>query len=44
VGGRPLLDKYAGRTYLVEPEKPYDDRDIDTPEDYAEFIREQEGY
>ena len=44
VGGRPLLDKYAGRTCLVEPEKPYDDRDIDTPKDYSEFIREQENH
>jgi molybdenum cofactor cytidylyltransferase len=44
VGGRPLLDKYAAQACLVEPEKPYDDRDIDTPEDYAEFVREQENH
>ena len=42
VGGRPLLDKYAGRTCLVEPDRPYDGRDIDTPEDYEEFVRELE--
>ncbi len=43
VGGQPLLNKYSSRICLVEPEKPYDDRDIDTPEDYAEFVNELEG-
>ncbi len=42
VGGRPLLDKYSSRICLVEPETPYDDRDIDTPEDYAAFLEEME--
>jgi len=42
VGGRALLNKYSSRTCLVEPEKPYDDRDIDTPEDYLEFLKEWE--
>lgn len=42
VGGRPLLNKYHSRICLVEPEKPYDDRDIDTPEAYAEFLKELE--
>ena len=43
VGGRPLLNKYSSRTCLVEPEKPYDDRDIDTPEDYSDFVNELEN-
>jgi molybdenum cofactor cytidylyltransferase len=42
VGGRLLLDKYSSRICLVKPEKPYDDRDIDTPEDYAEYVNELE--
>ena len=42
-GGRSLLAGYSRQTCLVEPERPYDDRDIDTPEDYAKFLNEQ-GY
>ena len=37
VGARALFAKYSDKVCLVEPERPYDDRDIDTPEDYAEF-------
>ena len=39
-GGRSLLVGYSRQTCLVEPERPYDDRDIDTPEDYAKFLNE----
>ncbi len=42
VGGKPLLDKYRSRICLVEPEADYDDRDIDTPEEYAKFLKELE--
>ena len=35
VGARALLGKYRGQLCLVDPEVPYDWRDIDTPEDYA---------
>lgn len=37
VGARALFDKYSDRVCLVAPEEYYDDRDIDTPEDYDEF-------
>ena len=37
VGARALFTKYKDKVCLIEPEEPYDDRDIDTPEDYAEF-------
>jgi len=40
VGGRSLLNKYNNRVCLIAPETPYDDRDIDTPEAYAEFLEE----
>jgi molybdenum cofactor cytidylyltransferase len=36
VGARALFRKYSDRVCLVEPEEFYDDRDIDTPEDYVE--------
>ncbi|MFC1533957.1 NTP transferase domain-containing protein [Thermodesulfobacteriota bacterium] len=38
VGARRLFLKYSDRVCLVEPEEDYDDSDIDTPEDYADFI------
>jgi len=44
VGGRPVLSRYSKRICLVEPERFYDDRDIDTPEDYAEFLKELESH
>ena len=37
VGARALFGKYSDQVCLIEPEGPYDGRDIDTPEDYAEF-------
>jgi molybdenum cofactor cytidylyltransferase len=37
VGARALFKKYSDQVCLIEPEGPYDGRDIDTPEDYAEF-------
>lgn len=36
-GARELFLKHADRVLLVEPREAYDDRDIDTPEDYIEF-------
>ncbi len=42
VGARALFERYGHRVCLVEPEGPYDDRDIDTPRDYAEFQRSLE--
>ena len=37
VGARDLFLKYRDRVCLVDPGDPYDDRDIDTPEDYLVF-------
>ncbi len=37
VGARALFTKYKDQVCLIEPEGPYDGRDIDTPEDYAGF-------
>jgi molybdenum cofactor cytidylyltransferase len=37
VGARDLFVKYADQVCLVEPEKDYDDVDIDTMEEYLEF-------
>jgi len=37
VGARGLFEKYPAQVCLVEPEDDYDDRDIDTPEDYLKF-------
>ena len=37
VGARALFTKYTDQVCLIEPEGPYDGRDIDTPEDYAGF-------
>ena len=37
VGGRALFGKYSDQVCLIEPEGSYDGRDIDTPDDYAEF-------
>lgn len=39
VGARALFEKYGDKVCLVEPERAYDDMDIDTPEDYAEYQR-----
>ena len=35
VGARSLFTKYSEKVCLIEPEGPYDAKDIDTPEDYA---------
>ena len=35
VGARALFTKYSDKVCLIEPEGPYDAKDIDTPEDYA---------
>jgi molybdenum cofactor cytidylyltransferase len=35
VGGRALFDTFPERVYLMRPDKRYDFRDIDTPEDYS---------
>ena len=37
VGARALFTKYSDQVCLIQPEGPYNDRDIDTPEDYAGF-------
>ena len=37
VGAKCLFQKYSDRVCLVEPEGSYDDKDIDTQEDYLEF-------
>ena len=37
MGARALFRKYDKLVCLIEPEEFYDDRDIDTPEDYMEF-------
>jgi molybdenum cofactor cytidylyltransferase len=37
MGARALFQKYGDRACLVEPDFFYDDMDIDTEEDYAEF-------
>ena len=39
VGARALFERYDHKVCLVESESPYDDMDIDTPEDYAQFQR-----
>ena len=36
-GARKFFLRYQNRACLVEPDEEYDDRDIDTPEDYASF-------
>jgi len=43
VGARHLFEKYAGRVCLVGPSRPYDDRDIDTPEDHTEYKKDLEN-
>jgi molybdenum cofactor cytidylyltransferase len=40
VGGKELFSSHAGQVCLVEPEHEYDDRDIDSPEDYADLLKE----
>lgn len=37
VGARDLFLKYEDQVCLVEPENPFDDRDINTPEDYTRY-------
>lgn len=37
MGARALFQKYGDRACLVQPDFFYDDMDIDTEEDYAEF-------
>lgn len=37
VGARSLFAKYPNKVFYIQPEKPFDDRDIDTWEDYLEF-------
>ena len=37
IGARALFEKYPDRVCFVEPEQYFDDRDIDTPDDYLEF-------
>ncbi len=39
VGARDLFIKYKNNVCLVEPGVEYNDLDIDTPEDYADFMR-----
>jgi len=39
MGARALFQKYGDQACLVEPDFFYDDMDIDTKEDYAEFQR-----
>lgn len=40
VGAKSLFEKFSDRVCLVEPDFYYNDRDIDTPEDYAAFQRD----
>jgi CTP:molybdopterin cytidylyltransferase MocA len=37
LGARDLFIKYNDNVCLVEPEEDYNDRDIDTLDDYLEF-------
>jgi molybdenum cofactor cytidylyltransferase len=37
-GGRDLFLKYHTQVCLVEPGRPYDDKDIDTLQDYQRFL------
>jgi len=39
VGARALFEKYSHRVCFIEPESPYNDRDIDTVDDYLEYRR-----
>jgi len=41
VGARSLFRKYSGSVCLIEPEWDYDSLDIDTPEDYAAFQKNE---
>jgi len=41
VGARSLFRKYSGSVCLIEPEWYYDSLDIDTPEDYAAFQKNE---
>lgn len=43
VGARSLFRKYSDQVCLVEPEGNYDEKDIDTPDDYNSFIRNHPG-
>jgi molybdenum cofactor cytidylyltransferase len=42
-GARDLFQRCRDKVILVEPEGVYDDRDIDTPEDYASFQKSLKG-
>jgi len=42
VGARDLFQKHAGQVCLVEPEGSYDDRDIDTMDDYTQIVKQQQ--
>jgi len=37
VGARALFEKYSHQVCLIEPERPYNDRDIDTVSDYLDY-------
>jgi len=39
VGARALFLKHPDKVCLVEPEEDYDDMDLDTPEDFIEFMK-----
>jgi len=41
VGARDLFEQYHDRVCVVEPAGDYDDRDIDTPEDYEKIKRQK---
>lgn len=41
VGARSLFRKYSNQICLVEPEGNYDEKDIDTPEDYDLYYKSQ---
>lgn len=40
VGGKELFSRHADQICLVAPAHEYDDRDIDSPEDYVDFLKE----
>ncbi|MBN1277669.1 MAG: nucleotidyltransferase family protein [Deltaproteobacteria bacterium] len=42
-GARSLFRKYSDQVCLVEAEGNYDEKDIDTPDDYNSFIRKHTG-
>ena len=42
-GARNLFEKFPSEVCLVEPDTPYDDKDIDTPEDYHAYLESLKG-